>query len=146
MNRNRKTVAILFMFIAVAWAIFFYTRINFPQGLSGYFEKSYYGQFGPLAICVELFIAGLMVFKKGPKANFALALFGFTIIADVIFNLAGLFVSNIPLVAVVALSICGLVALYMAFTNAFNLGKISWLNAVWSFALGNAVELFFNYL
>ena len=133
------------MLTAIGFGIYFYTQIEFPESIKPYFKKSFYGQFGPLAICVELLTAGYMVFKKNPKANFTLALFGFTIIADVIFNMAGLFTSAIPLAAVIVLSICGIAALYMAFTNAFNLGKISWLNAVWSFVLGNAVELFFNY-
>lgn len=145
MEKGRKLVAILFIIIALILGAYFYTQLEFPIEIQDYFKKAYYSQFGPLAICVELFSAGLLVFKKHEKANFALALFAFTIIADVIFNLAGLFTSSIPLAAVIILSACGLAALYMSFTNAFNLGKISWLNAVWSFVLGNAVELFFNY-
>lgn len=145
MDTRRKIVAVLFILIAVGFGVYFYTQIDFPTGLNAYFEKAFYGQFGPLAICVELFIAGLMVYRKKPKVNFTLALFAFTIIADVIFNMAGVFTSSIPLVGVIVLSGCGLAALYMAFTNAFNLGKISWLNAIGSFILGTLVDLFFNY-
>jgi hypothetical protein len=41
---------------------------------------------------------------------------------------------------------CALVSLWLAFSNAFNLGRITFIAAFGSFILGTAVELFFNYV
>ena len=143
---QRKLVATIFILIALSLGTVFYYDINFPIGYDGYFNKDYYGQFGPLAICVELFIAGYYVFKKHSKANFTLALFGFTVLLDIFFNLIGLFSSNIPLYANIIFVLCAITSLWMSFANVFDLGKISFWGALWSFILGNLVELFFNYL
>ncbi|MEM9650026.1 MAG: hypothetical protein AAF969_16225 [Bacteroidota bacterium] len=142
----RKIVAILFMGIAVVLGVLYYLGIQFPDTLQGYFKKEYYGQYGPLAISVELLVAGFYVFKKHPKANFNLALFGFTAILDPIFNLVGLFTSMVPIYAMVLFTLCAVIALWLSFTNTFGLGKITLLGAIWGFVLGNAVELFFNYI
>lgn len=126
--------------------VIFFLDISFPMELTGYFKSEYYSQFGPLAICIELFIAGIYLFIKHPKANFALALFGFTAILDPIFNLVGLFTSLVPLYAMILLVATALVSLWLAFTNAFQLGRISIIGALASLAMGTAIELFFNYI
>lgn len=134
------------MGIAIVLGVLYYLGIQFPDTLQGYFKKEYYGQYGPLAISVELLVAGFYVFKKHPKANFSLALFGFTAILDPIFNLVGLFTSMVPIYAMVLFTLCAVIALWLSFTNTFGLGKITLLGAIWGFVLGNAVELFFNYI
>lgn len=143
---NRKIIASIFLIIAMVLGLIFYSRLSFPVGLEYYFQSEYYNQFGPLAICVELLIAGYYLFKGNSKTNFSLALFAFTALLDPIFNLIGLFTSIVPNYAIIIFIGCALVALYLAFSNAFKLGRISWLGAIASFLLGSAVELFFNYL
>ncbi|WP_420399207.1 hypothetical protein [Flagellimonas sp.] len=142
---TRKIVAIIFIGISLILGVLYYLGIQIPDSVEGYFEKEYYNQFGPLAIAVELLVAGVYLFKKHPKANFALALFGFTAVLDPIFNLAGLFTSMVPIYAMVLFTLCAVIALWLSFTNTFELGKISFFGALWGFVLGNAVELFFNY-
>lgn len=142
---TRKIIALIFIGIALVLGVLFYLSIRFPEGIEEYFKKEYYNQFGPLAIAVELLVAGFHLFKKHPKANFTLALFGFTAVLDPIFNLTGLFTSMVPIYAMVLFTLCALVSLWLSFTNTFELGKISFLGALWGFVLGNAVELFFNY-
>ena len=142
----RKLFALLFIILALVLGVLFFLEIDFPVDLQGYFDSEYYSQFGPLAICIELLIAGFYLFVKHTKANFALALFGFTAILDPIFNLVGLFTSLVPVYAMILFVVAALVSLWLAFTNTFQLGRISFLGALLSFAIGTAIELFFNYL
>ncbi len=144
--RIRNLIAFLFIVIAVVLGTLFFLKINFPKGLEGYFKPDYYNQFGPLAICIELLIAGIYLFKKHSKTNFALALFGFTAILDPVFNLTGLFTSLVPTYATILFVVMALVALWLSFSNTFQMGRISLRAALLSFAMGTAIELFFNYL
>jgi len=146
MTQRRKQIAVVFMLLAVVLATIFYFRVEFPQDLAGLFKKDYYGQFGPIAIAIELLVAGYYLFTRHEKANFTLALFGFTAVLDPFFNLVGLFPSQVPVYATVLFVICAVFSLWLAFTNTFKLGRISFWSALWSFLVGNAIELFFNYL
>ncbi|PPK87852.1 hypothetical protein CLV84_0805 [Neolewinella xylanilytica] len=141
---SRKVVATVFIVIALGLGGVFFAATTYPVGLSGYFQPEYYTQFGPLAICVELLLAGGYLYFGHRKANFTLALFGFTVVAEVFFNLIGLSPTTIPLYARLILLACSAVSLRLAFTNAYRLGRISALGAMGSFILGNLVELFFN--
>jgi len=141
----RKGIAAIFILLSVVLGVIFYTNIDNPATLLDYFKKSYYGQFGPLAICVELLTAGYYLFKGHKKSNFALALFASTALVDIILNLTGLFTSSVPHYAMVLFSICALISLWIAFSNAFNLGKITLVSALISIVLGSAIEFYFNY-
>ncbi len=144
--KKRKIIASVFIIIALVLSAIFFLEIVFPKGLEGYFKTEYYGQFGPLAICVELLIAGFYLFTGNPKTNFAMALFAFTVLSDLFFNIIGLITTLVPIYALVIFLCCSLFALWLAFSNAFGTGRISFAGAFGSFILGNAVELFFNYL
>jgi len=143
--KKRNTVAIALISIALALSIAFVLRIDFPQGFEAYFKRAYYNQFGPLAIGIELLIAGYYLFVGHKKTNFALALFGFTAILDPIFDQIGLFESLVPLYGTIVLFICALFSLWLAFKNIFELKRISFIMILASFILGVFVELFFNY-
>lgn len=140
-----KIIALIFIILALTLGIIFYLDVRFPVGIDAYFKKEYYNQFGPLAISIELLIAGIYLFKRHIKANFALALFGFTVLLDFIFNLLGLFSSMLPIYGMILFICCALLSLWLAFTDTFKLGRISIIGALTSFILGNIVELFFNY-
>lgn len=144
--KNRKIIALVFIILALVLGTIFFTKIEFPTGLEAYFKKEYYSQFGALAISIELLIAGFYLLKKHPKANFTLALFGFTALLDPIFNATGLFTSSVPTYAMILFASCALIALWLAFSNTFKLKRMSFIAVVASFILGGAVELFFNYL
>lgn len=145
MNK-RGIISWVFIMIALVLGVIFFLKLEFPIGLDTYFKKSYYGQFGPLAISVELLIAGFYLYREHPKTNFALALFGFTALLDPLFNFMGLFASNVPLYGTIIFSVCAIFALWIALSNTFKLKKISLIAVFISFALGLMVELFFNYL
>jgi hypothetical protein len=144
--KSRKIIATVFIIIAIVLGVIFYIKIEYPMGLDAYFKKEFYSQFGPMAISIELLIAGFYLFTKHLKSNFTLALFGFTALLDPIFNTVGLFTSSVPTYAMLLLVICALLALWLAFSNTFKLGRITIIGVIVSFILGIAVELFFNYL
>ncbi|WP_299214121.1 hypothetical protein [uncultured Aquimarina sp.] len=140
-----KIIALIFIILALTLGVLFYLEIEFPVGIEAYLKKEYYTQFGPLAISIELLIAGIYLFKRHVNANFTLALFGFTVLLDSIFNLLGLFSSMLPIYAMILFICCALLSLWLAFTDTFKLGRISIIGALMSFIIGNTIELFFNY-
>ena len=144
--KKRKTNALFLLIIGISLSIAFIMKIEFPKGLEAYFKREYYNQFGPLAISVELLIASYYLFIKHKKTNFTLALFGFTALLDPFFNQIGLFNSIVPLYGTIILSICGLISLWLAFTNTYKLKRLSNLETFFSILLSVIVELFFNYL
>ena len=95
-------------------------------------------------IYVELFIAGIQLMIGHSKANFTLALFAFTALLDPIFKIFGLFTNTIPLYALICLSVCAAIALWMALSNKFGLKKISYPALLGSFIFGLLIDLFFN--
>ncbi|RKN75103.1 hypothetical protein [Ulvibacterium marinum] len=143
--KKRKLVSLLLLLIGVVLSVAFILRIEFPQGLEVYFKREYYNQFGPLAISVELLIAGYYFLIGHNKTNFALALFGFTALLDPLFDQLGLFDSIVPLYGTIILSICGLFCIWLAFANPFELKRLSRFVAILSLVLGVFIELFFNY-
>ena len=144
--KKRKIIALLLLIIGAALSVAFILKIEFPQGFEAYFKREYYNQFGPLAISVELLIASYYLFIGHKKTNFTLALFGFTALLDPLFNQIGIFNSLVPLYGTIILSICGLLGLWLAFSNPFKLKRLSRLAALLSVILGIFIELFFNYL
>lgn len=141
----RKYIAVIFMGIALVFSVFFYLETNHPEDFAAYFNLSFYTQYGPIAISIELFIAGFYLFKASKKANFALALFGFTALMDITLHITSIIASNTPLYAMLVFSGCAIGTFYISFSNAFNLGKITLLATITSFVMGNAIEWFFNF-
>ena len=144
--KARRIIAILFIVIALILGVFFYSKIVFPTEIQAYFRVGTYDQFGPLAISIELLVAGYYLLIDSKKTNFALALYAFTALLDPFFNLTGIFTSLVPTYATILFVVCAIVSLWIAFSNAFGTGRISFVNAFGSFVLGAAIELFFNYL
>jgi len=140
----RKIIAVVFMGVALVFSVFLYLETNHPEDFGEYFNLSFYTQYGPIAISIELFIAGFYLFKESKKANFALALFGFTVVMDIVFHITSFINSNTPLYAMLVFSGCAIGAFYISFSNAFNLGKITLLATITSFVMGNIIEWFFT--
>ncbi len=148
---GRKIISIVFLVVALVLGVLFFNKIQFPSSIEQYFDigqyfdKDYFNQYGPLAICVELLIAGIYLFRKHPKTNIALAIFGFTALLDPLFNALGVFDTNVPLYGSIVFVLCAIPALWIAFTNTFGSGRITFFWAFGSFLVGLMIELFFNY-
>ena len=144
MATGRKLIAGVFLGIALVLGAVYYQAIDFPVGLEPYFKASFYNQFGALALCVELFIAGYYLLRAHKKANFSLALFGFTALLAPVLSRFGFLSTQLPAYVLIIFVLCGVAALWLAFTNAFQTGRISVVWALVSFVLGLAVDLWFN--
>ena len=147
MTRNpAKYIGSAFLLIGITLGAIFFMAIDFPIGLESYFRRAYYQQFGPLGMSIELALAGYYLFIKHKQVNFFLALFAFTVLFDVLFTMTGLFSSGVPLYGLIIFSGCALISFGLSFTNAYELGRISWTKAVGSVLMGTIFELFFNYI
>ena len=144
--KKRKVISSVILIIAALLSFAFLFNIEFPQGFEAYFKREYYNQFGPLAISVELLIAGYYLQVEHKKTNFALALFGFTAILDPVFHQIGLFESIVPLYGTIILLICALLCLWLAIANPLKLKRLSSIEAILGVVIAVIVELFFNYL
>lgn len=143
--KKRKIISLLLLIIGLALSVAFLTKIEFPQGFEAYFKREYYNQFGPLVISIELLIASYYLFIGHKKANFTLAVFGFTALLDPLFNQLGLINTAVPLYGTIIFSICALICLWIAFSNTFKLIRMSILSTAVSVILSLVIELFFNY-
>ena len=141
---KRKIIALFLFIVGVSLSIAFILQIDFPQGFETYFKREYYSQFGPLAISIELLIAGYYLFKEHIRTNFTLALFGFTGLLDMLFSQIGLFDSLMPLYGTIIISVCAVLSLWLAFSNSFKLNPMTLLKTTVSVVLGIFTELFFN--
>ena len=141
---SRAFLAGLFILVSGIIGIHYFRLIEFPTDLTGYFDRGFYNQFGALAIAVEMMVAGIYLFLGHPKTNFVMALFGFTVLADQLFQFFGVFSSFITGYPIIVFFIFSLVSFWMVVKNPFKLRKITWFAAMISFVLGNAVEVFFN--
>lgn len=142
---SRIILSITYIAVALGLCIILYAQINFPVDVRSYFRTGFYSQFGAIAIAVELLVAGIYLLLNHKKTNFTMGLFGFTALLDPIFNYFGISSSNVPVYASIIFLCFAGVSLYIAFSNAFDTGKISLVNVVITFTLGVLVELFFNY-
>lgn len=142
---SRKIISVLLLIIGVLLSTVFILKIEFPQGFETYFKREYYNQFGPLVISIELLIASYYLFIGHKKANFTLAVFGFTALLDPLFNQLGLINTAVPLYGTIIFSICALICLWIAFSNTFKLIRMSILSTAVSVILSLVIELFFNY-
>ena len=141
----RTILSIAYIIAGLTLGIVFYMELGFTDDIRSYFRTGIYRQFGGIAIAVELLIAGIYLFRNHKKTNFTMGLFAFTAVLDPIFNYLGIFSSNVPVYGTIIFFCFALVSFWIAFSNAFDSGKISVVNVVVSFILGVIVELFFNY-
>lgn len=123
---RRKVLGLFLTFLGGFFGILFFMNIHFPLVLQDYFKQGYYQQFGPIAICVELLIAGSYLFRGHLKTNFLLTLFAFTALLDPFFNLTGLFSSLVPLYATLIFVMCAIVCLPLLSATILKLAKCRW--------------------
>ena len=141
----RKILSLAFIGVGITLCIVFYAAVDLPEDVRSYLRVGFYGQFGRMAIAIELLVAGFHLFRNHPKTNFTMGLFGFTAVLDPIFTYLGIFTSNMPLYGTIIFLCFAVISFWIAFTNAFGSGKISVLNVILTFSLGVIIELFFNY-
>ena len=140
-----KLIPYTYIIGGIVFAIIFLLKIDFPVGLEGYFQRTYYMQFGGVALAVEMGLAGYYLLRSSNRANFMLALFGFSVVLDIVFGLIGVFSSILTGGTLWVFGLIAFESFVIAFSNQYNTGKIAVSKVVISFLLGTAFELFFNY-
>ena len=150
----RKIIGITFSIIAVLFSIIFVLNSDLNLDVAGYFDfslKSYFSleylrQVTPLIICLILLYGGILLILKPSKSNPVLALFGFTVLEEVIFSWFDIIAIGFPVVVVALFFCCALLSLWIAYSNTINLKRLSLKEGVSSLILGTLINVFSYYV
>lgn len=107
-----------------------------------YFKPQYYLKFSLLIISVMLLNASFLLFKSAKGANLSLAIFGYTVLEEIMFDLLGLTTVNMPLFAYVVLFVCAVPSVWVAHSNTFKTEKLSIKGLIISLVIGALESLF----
>ncbi len=149
----RKIIGITFSIIAILSSLIFITQSNlsfdfkeyFDFSLKSYFSLAYLRQITPLIISLILLYGGILLIIKPSKSNPVLALFGFIVLEEVIFNWLDIITINFPAYIVLIFFCCALLALWIAYSNTINLKRLSFQEGISSLILGTLINAFSYY-
>ncbi len=150
----RKIIGIIFSVIAILFCVIFILQSNvsidfkeyFDFSFKSYFSLTYLSQITPLILCLILLYGGLLLIIKPDKSNPVLALFGFTVLEEILFDWFDIITINFPVYVIVVLFCCALVALWVAYSNRINSKRLSFKEGLSSLILGtliNALSYYF---
>ncbi len=137
----RKITGAVFATTALIYSVIFALKLNFSIQLQSYFTLEYYMQFAPLIVSMILLFAGIYLYLKKSKTNFTLALFGHTVLEEVLFDWIGLTTCNLPNYVIPIFLLFAIAALWIAYSNTFNLKRLSYKEVIVSLLFG-AIESF----
>ncbi len=151
---TRKIIGILFSVIAILFSIIFLIQsdlnINlkeyFDYSFKSYFSLSYFNQILPLILCFILLYGGVLLIIKPIKSNPVLALFGFTVLEEIVFSWFGLISINFPIYIVVIFFSTALLALWIAYSDTINQKHLSLKEGVSSLITGTLINALSYYL
>ena len=151
---TRKIIGILFSVIAILFSIIFLIQsdlnINlkeyFDYSFKSYFSLSYFNQILPLILCFILLYRGVLLIIKPIKSNPILALFGFTVLEEIVFSWFGLISINFPIYIVVIFFSSALLALWIAYSDTINQKHLSLKEGVSSLITGTLINALSYYL
>jgi hypothetical protein len=118
----RKIIGIVFSLIAILFGTIFVLQSDLNLDLKGYFDfsfKTYFSlaylkQVTPLIVNLTLLYGGILLLVKPSKSNQALALFGFTVLEEVMFHWLGIIPVDFSFYVVAIFLCCALLALWIA--------------------------------
>ncbi len=139
---NRKITSVLFSIVALSLIVYFFKTTELSVEFSMYFKPQYYLKFSLLIISVMLLNAAFLLFKSARGANLSLAIFGYTILEEIMFDLIGVTAVNMPLLAYIVLFVCALPSLWIAHSNTFKTEKLSTKGLIISLTIGALESLF----
>ena len=151
---TRKIIGILFSVIAILFSIILLIQsdlnINlkeyFDYSFKSYFSLSYFNQILPLILCFILLYGGVLLTIKPIKSNPVLALFGFTVLEEIVFSWFGLISINFPIYIVVIFFSTALLALWIAYSDTINQKHLSLKEGVSSLITGTLINALSYYL
>ena len=151
---TRKIIGIVFSVIAILFSIIFLIQsdlnINlkeyFDYSFKSYFSLSYFNQILPLILCFILLYGGVLLIIKPIKSNPVLALFGFTVLEEIVFSWFGLISIDFPIYIVVIFFSTALLALWIAYSDTINQKHLSLKEGVSSLITGTLINALSYYL
>jgi len=151
---TRKIIGIVFSVIAILFSIIFLIQsdlnINlkeyFDYSFKSYFSLSYFNQILPLILCFILLYGGVLLIIKPIKSNPVLALFGFTVLEEIVFSWFGLISIDFPIYIVVIFFTSALLALWIAYSDTINQKHLSLKEGVSSLIMGTLINALSYYL
>ncbi len=135
----RKIIGTVFSAVAIITLGFFITRTEFSFQLQAWLSFKYYMQFSPYIISIMLLYSGVYIIRENPKSNFAMAIFGYTILEITTLDWMGIVSNNLGTYPTLMFICCAIVALWISHTNSFNLKKLS-LNEILISVFAGAME------
>ena len=123
--KNRKIIGAVFSVIALVTTGIFIAQTDFSIQLQSYLSLEYCMQFVPLIISLLLLFGGVFLFVNRPDANFALALFGYAALEEILFSWFGVTSTYLSTYSIVLFFCCAIAALWIAHSNSFNLKRLS---------------------
>lgn len=139
MQKNRRWVSAVFIFLALLVIVHFLLNTQIKVEFETYFKSEYYLKFSAILIAFTLLNAGALLLKGSPKANLMLAIFGYMLVLEILFDLVGITLPNISTLATLILLLAAIPALWIAHSNLFDTQKLSYKGLVISLLIG-AVE------
>ena len=142
---TRKIIGILFSVIAILFSIIFLIQSDLNINLKEYFDY-YFNQILPLILCFILLYGGVLLTIKPIKSNPVLALFGFTVLEEIVFSWFGLISIDFPIYIVVIFFSIALLALWIAYSDTINQKHLSLKEGVSSLITGTLINALSYYL
>lgn len=137
--KMRKMIGAGFSVIALVTIGIFVAQTDFNIQLQSYLSLEYCMQFVSLVISLLLLFGGVSLFVNRSNANFALALFGYAALEEILFSWFGITSTYLSTYSVVLFFCCAVAALWIAHSNSFNLKRLSYREVIISLVFG-AVE------
>lgn len=141
-----KIIGAVFSTIAIITLGIFITRTEFSFQLQAWLSFKYYIQFSPYVISIMLLYSGVYLIGKNPKSNFAMAIFGYTMLEITALDWMGIVPNNLGMYPTLMFLCCAIVALWISHANSFNLKKLSLKEILISVFAGALESLLLNYL
>lgn len=151
---TRKIIGIVFSIISILFSTIFLMRsdlnINlkeyFDFSFKSYFSLSYFNQILPLILCFILLYGGILLIFKPTKSNPVLALFGFTVLEEIMFSWLGLISIDFPIYVFVIFFSSALLSLWIAYSDTINQKRLSLKEGISSLFLGTIITAFAYYV
>ena len=140
--KYNKIIGLIFSVFSILYSINFIIKSKLTYHLESYFDFEYLMEFSPVILCVILLIAGILLFINPAKANLSLALFGHSVLEEILFNWLGISTNQYSIGLTIIFIIFGLTAIYIAYTNTFSSNKLSIKEAVISLVVGTLFAIY----
>ncbi len=118
----------------------------FNTSFKSYFSLGYLQKITPLIINLILLYGGILLIFKPLKSNPVLALFGFTVLEELLFNWFGVINTNYSSYIIVIFFCCAILSVWIAYSNKINQKRLSFTEAASSLFLGTLINLSSYYL